>query len=522
MFKSSDISEFPIHKAVFDKNLYEIYKAVQAPEGFYMINQVDTHGNTPLKLALKLENEDVVKVLCDAGAEVKLRAHQTDESPLDFVLAKQNESMLRILTTALQKQKYNEWLEERQKLKENLLLIPDFSLEMKISIDSNLFFLFSSLVTSDKFNIYKKGSSVYIELVKGSSSLIKSFNNTNAILIKEVNDQMETFKITKNKVIDLVTDVNFNNLEDKMNQLKKKGYQEKLFHTKKFEVKHKMKTENISNYVCSKFSAKTEYVVLKNKLTKVPTVDFINLLFMDDFKDYFNSAKPVRQLTLRKLLSEEKQNVVVSNESQTKKQRLIMWVNDTFPLKLNHFLPLLKVLSFTSSEFNYLLTSLEEFQLPFSSFPIRTSFPLGLSFYGLITVGNFKSTVSNKISFDVPVFNESSFVSETRKKSIDSNFYDKYYRERNGKNGNNTESDENSETLEKYRILFETSVRENEEIVAYSSRNTLNFYSRKKSNDAAQLKRRIFETGSENKPKLRPIKTPRFVMALSSQVDLFK
>lgn len=69
--------EFPLHKAVFEKNLPLISRLVKCQvEGvfFQEKNELDSCGNTPLVLAVKLGHIDCIKILCDLYSCPKLKS----------------------------------------------------------------------------------------------------------------------------------------------------------------------------------------------------------------------------------------------------------------------------------------------------------------------------------------------------------------------------------------------------------------------------------------------------------------
>ena len=75
LFSTSD-NEFPLHNAVFDNNLPLISRLINCRyDGVFFCekNGLDSCGNTPLQLAVKLQYVDAVKVLCDLFTCPKLK-----------------------------------------------------------------------------------------------------------------------------------------------------------------------------------------------------------------------------------------------------------------------------------------------------------------------------------------------------------------------------------------------------------------------------------------------------------------
>ena len=68
--------DFPLHRAVFEKNLPYISRVIKGQiEGvFYQEkNELDSCGNSPIILAVKLGHLDTIKVLCDLYTCPKLK-----------------------------------------------------------------------------------------------------------------------------------------------------------------------------------------------------------------------------------------------------------------------------------------------------------------------------------------------------------------------------------------------------------------------------------------------------------------
>ena len=60
-------------------------------------------------IAIKLNRIDAIKVLCDHDADINHISFENDISPLDYVISKKNEEVLKILITSIRKQKISNW-----------------------------------------------------------------------------------------------------------------------------------------------------------------------------------------------------------------------------------------------------------------------------------------------------------------------------------------------------------------------------------------------------------------------------
>jgi hypothetical protein len=166
-----------------------------------------------------------------------------------------------------------------------------------------------------------------------------------------------------------------------------------------------------------------------------------------------------------------------------------VWICDSFPIKISHFIPLIHILSFISTEFAELKSTLCSNFLPFQSFPMKISFPLGLSFYALLQVTSFTPKFKNYSIFDLNYENNdctNSFLGSSPKnknrkvsKSSKSNiseinrpkpeelnqdyakdFYDKYYLEKKQEGDNSDFDKESYLQTEKIREIFFTNTEE--------------------------------------------------------------
>jgi len=71
----SDRKSFILHKAVFEGNLPMISRLISCKqEGTLFVdkNEIDSSGNSPLVLAIRLRNIDAVKILTDLYCSSKL------------------------------------------------------------------------------------------------------------------------------------------------------------------------------------------------------------------------------------------------------------------------------------------------------------------------------------------------------------------------------------------------------------------------------------------------------------------
>jgi hypothetical protein len=109
LFDSSR-TEYPLHKAVFENNLPLISRLINCThDGVFYVNknELDSCGNTPLTLAVKLSYVDAVKVLSDLFTCPKLKSlsncnflyliFMTDPCAMDIASNTKHKDILKIL-----------------------------------------------------------------------------------------------------------------------------------------------------------------------------------------------------------------------------------------------------------------------------------------------------------------------------------------------------------------------------------------------------------------------------------------
>jgi hypothetical protein len=273
--------------------------------------------------------------------------------------------------------------------------------------------------------------------------------------------------------------------DTKIDELIKEGYIDSKMYTKNInltEVKQK-KEDKVLNFSCKKYNTNGKLYITKETSKK------LNIIKTDPkqyktFKDYFvnglqhreglkergeristiekkkkkvSSTMRIKEINLeggsypmkteynKKDGSDSDDYEIEYIEKLKKKEgckvhikpiNLSVWVSEEFPVKMTHFLPLLHILSFTSNEFAQLKSTLIS-SFPFNSFPLKISFPIGMTFYALLSVTAFSQKAVDESIFDLNYINEL----ETPKNNNNNqdlwdnhygeDFYEKYYKEKN-------------------------------------------------------------------------------------------
>ena len=475
--KNNKIFNFELHQAVYDSNLRTISKILSndnSGKNFYIycdINEVDTNNNTPLLLALKLNNYDVVKVLCDHGAEIQLGSYDNAISPLEFALRNKMTKMLKILVNSRKTKTFSEWESNKEFVFDLIKKIPNFTMNLKLNFDSNLLNLFSSLTASDCYKISKLNGDMRIDMNVSSNN---EFKGKNSILIKS-NDQ----KIYK---IDHIKKVSYDYIEQilsdkdeekKVNKLLKEGIVHMKVYMDNLELLNNKITKEILGYKCNEYKVKGAMFVEKEIVKDVEErkdCEMINVNKSEKktFEEYFYSKqrKLQKKKSCKSVQYKQSNNLDDNNDdnydtfqtesncdSKTKnkiklnKKQLDMsvWLCNDFPLTLRHFLPLIHILSFASDDFSQLEHTISQKLLPFESFPLKISFPLGMSFHALLSIVSFTLENPPCNAFDINYL-----ISDAKSNNItinenylstDNNFYNDYYKEKGSNSSNDSDED---------------------------------------------------------------------------------
>lgn len=111
------------------------------------------NNNSPLTLAVKLQNIDAVRILTDAFCSSKLNSIQHLPSAFELACAIKNRQILEIImSSALKLKQYFLELHKDVILK-TLESLPDFSVDLHFECTSNFIPFLSNLAPSDTYKI---------------------------------------------------------------------------------------------------------------------------------------------------------------------------------------------------------------------------------------------------------------------------------------------------------------------------------------------------------------------------------
>lgn len=454
-----------LHKAILSNNIKEVYKLCNDKNRLVLhcdINEIDIKGNTPLLLALKNKNYDICEVLCDHNANIKKKT-SNELSPLEFAISIKDRVGLKILLVGIKKQRYFNWNENLLKIHKHLKLMPNFKLSLKLTFDSNILSIFKSFTPNDSFTIYKKEGSLKIDL-NISKAYFKGIKGCFSILIQERGNKLNVFKIDyENKLcVDffnfLLSNSSQVDIESEINSIIKDGLLSKKTTLRNLTLEELvLKDYSLNNKINQKtkpFISKGELIISHNRLKPLSDKEIQLCINNDDIDQLkFNSCKEFKVYNFSKNRlstdyfyeyekdkdrnhkenSNTKEYVEYSNslivkylekKSVSKTDKKIVSINlffsDEFPMKLTHILPLIHVLSMISNEFDIVKRILTLDTLPFNQLPVKISFPIGMSFYGLFEVVNYSDEDPSdsifEVNFENQIDNEDDKIEDSTKK----------------------------------------------------------------------------------------------------------
>jgi hypothetical protein len=437
--------DYYLHKAVIEENIKEVYLICSKKNKniiYSHINESDFNGNSPLLLALKMKNYDLSEVLCDHNANIK-KKYSNELTPLEFAIAIKDKNALKILITGLKKQRFFNWEENLMKIHKYLKLMPNFKLELKLTFDSNILSILKTFTPNDSFTIYKKEGSIKIDM-NISKAYFVGLKGCFSILIQERGNRLNVFRIDYEKklCVDffnyLLTQTNDIDIENEVNNIIKDGQKTKKTILKNLTLEElPIQNINVRNIFKTKYhtrpyTTKGELILTTSKIRSLTEkeVSSSNLNMSIYNKNY--SCKEVVYLkfnninnqiintdihensTVKKVNKREELLIDYSNDilmsclskrtlvkNEKKNINLMLFFSDNFPLKLTHILPLVHVLSLISNEFDVVKQILSSDTLPFNQLPIKISFPIGMSFYGLFEVASFTDEDPSDSVFEV-------------------------------------------------------------------------------------------------------------------------
>ncbi|NWT42256.1 AN13C protein, partial [Chroicocephalus maculipennis] len=150
-------AQFPVHECVFKGDVRRLSALIRT-QG---IGQKDSHGNTPLHLAVMLGHKECAHLLLAHNAPVKVKNAQ-GWSPLAEAISYGDRQMITALLRKLKQQSRESVEEKRPRLLKALKELGDFYLELHWDFQSWVPLL-SRILPSDACKIHKQGINIRLD-----------------------------------------------------------------------------------------------------------------------------------------------------------------------------------------------------------------------------------------------------------------------------------------------------------------------------------------------------------------------
>jgi len=150
-------ADYMLHEKVFSGDIDEVRELLKTEDP----TRKDMHGNTALHLACMLGHQDIITLLLDRGAPIKVK-NSLGWSPMAEAISYGDRQIIMTMLKAM-KQQSHEMLEKRRPtLIKGLENIDDFYLELKWDFHSWVP-LVSRILPSDVCRIHKRGSCIRMD-----------------------------------------------------------------------------------------------------------------------------------------------------------------------------------------------------------------------------------------------------------------------------------------------------------------------------------------------------------------------
>lgn len=245
-------------------------------------------------LAVKLQNEDAVKVMTDAHCSAKLNSMPHLPSPYELACSMKQRSILEILMVSVQK--YKQYFLELHKLEifRTLESLPDFLIDLHFECQSNYIPFLNYVSPSDTYKIYKRGSSLRLDMTLIGFKKLQSIRGNLTVIYKGrgQNNEGELLLIDHDRksVNSIFEDTTENKVSRDLDNILKdeyilKKYKPEQFNITKDLVQGKPITKNFESFKAHKYTLNTVYTMTKYKQSRAQVGD---LKHYQTFDDYIN------------------------------------------------------------------------------------------------------------------------------------------------------------------------------------------------------------------------------------------
>lgn len=294
--------DYPIHSAIYKSDVEQVRKMCEGTQTncfFVHIEQGDPMGISPLLLAIKLGNQDIVSILTAHGADPRHKVVPKSKYPMEEAMYTKNKEIIKAMLMSTYQLRLNKWEKTKESVLNFLEKVPDFSFELQWECDSNFIPFVSKLAPSDTNKIYKKGTSLRMDAtIAGINKLKVTRGNISLFLLGKEHPGYEGKILLvnhgKKTITDLMTEIDLKHLEKQVDLIAKQSSlpSEVKPEDIQFEPAKSWRgepiTEKIQNYQTVKYNAKGTLSLLYTKKVNDEIDKF------GSYEAYFESTFPMR------------------------------------------------------------------------------------------------------------------------------------------------------------------------------------------------------------------------------------
>ncbi|CAD8100556.1 unnamed protein product [Paramecium primaurelia] len=441
-----------IVESVFNRNIQLLTKIVLLLQKEYrtdILNMKDINGNTPLLLAIKLQQQQnqftTIRLLLSNGSDPTIKDND-GWSPIEEAVAQKDLLTTSLLFDYLVSKKLFDMQQERNQIDQELLKINDFYLEMKWEFKSSLIPFISKFTPNDTFKIYKRGSSLRLDSTFAGTKNYKNKrrdltvfynplmgqvqrkeNSSNCKFVTILNRAKKIYYYPiqeidpeeKNQILmdllncesvsgdmkiigcELIKSKNFfgNYVSQKINNWICQKYEFRILTSQHFNKKYQ------SNY----FMSLDQY--LNQSIDQNPTsarfnIEQITSQIVGD-QLYVNSPSFKQE---NEQMKKNKENNLKNGNDKKQSESCLLYINQEFPLNFQQFLPIIKMLAngneFISSLQTVLSNETVKQLLNNKGFPVRIEIPINFTIDAVVTFQGYKQIDNEDIEikklFQIP------------------------------------------------------------------------------------------------------------------------
>ena len=404
----SDRDTLILHSCVFTNDLYRIHKITVGDHPdilFCNIDKVDSLGNTPLMLAVKLKNHEAALVLIDHGADPKFRVGPNEVTPIEQALGLQDKAMLRILIAGYLRRLREKWLGHIDEFVETLDRMKDFSMTMRWECKSSIIPFVKKFTPSDVYQIYKRGKNVRIDLTLIGWDSFKSRRGNISLLFNGNLRKLEIYDHVMRAQRDFDAEPNDAVIENMVEKLikNKKFSNEIQFYDVEISPdtnwRWETQSEIINNWNCSKKKLTCHVVIDREKKPILIDKCLEKFKKAEDYLSYFEETTSFKER------SSMPAHVVIEpkiSKHYSKHVSATLWTCDNFPLSLKDFLPILDLLASFSKNAQHLATFFHHGCITENGFPVKALIPVYASVKLLVHLDSITMKSPDKGYFCFP------------------------------------------------------------------------------------------------------------------------